>query len=575
MTTLGIHLTPKGAAFTLRPDPAAPAVEVNGHLPDALSQGLGEVLRTPLRALSAKMLGGQLRSLMAAANASPQLGVLAMGQISALGLIVPRDRVATFEDRARQAVSFPVHVFAEDALAVRAQTGSDATGALVLCTWGPDLSLTPVTLTAAGSHLTHLARGARFAACGLTALDTRLPDADPRQVDAAFAAWPDHADAVPPRVTAAVAALVAAGLNGVQSWIDAGRSGDSPGMVVLAGPVLDHAAIRAAAAGRFSGGGIAVADRQGGAPADHLHAAVPDTAMLAYDVGVLFHASGATAAVGTLLLCRPTPVGAASAPYLAELAVPAGETIDISFYLRRIDYATGTLSHEVIDRHPLAVGRDAAGNAVVETRIEVREPSPGDVRITIKTLDKITGQSASFDNLRTTGRSDTVCPLRDPRLIRVSALLDRLAKAMDEIRTAGEDGDALSVEDWRKRLSPDQAMFSRAHYANIILETINMKDRNVADDGSKASLARETLLDPEFVRNAEPPAFQNAAQQLLFIHMVEVALFAGETHGAQKAKVWGAAAAKAYVASDEAQFNDGFNALSQDLAGREGSLPGS
>jgi len=569
MTTLGIHLTPDGAAFTLRPDPAAPAVQVNSHLPKAVCQAIATLLRAPAKAMSTSGLGTELRNLMTAANASPRLGVLAMGKISALGLVVPRDRVSTFATQVKEAVTFPVHVFAEDALAVRAQTDAAQAQALVLCTWGSDLSLTPARLSTSGTHLTHLARATTFGGCGLTALGARMPKTDGAQVAAALAAWPKADATVPRRITGAVAGLVGAGLNGVQSWIDGAAGRDAAGAVILAGPILDYPAIRAAVTDRLGRAKFAVAEGSSGAMADHLHAVVTDTARLAYDIGVLFHVSGAVAAVGSLLLCRPTEVGAKSAPYLAELSVPTGEAIEIAFYLRRIDYVAGTLSHEVIDRHPLAVGRNAAGNAVVETRIEVLEPSPGDVRVSITALDKVTGKHATFDNLRTAGSTGTVSPLRDPRLLRTSALLDRLANTMAEIRASDDDPGALSVKEWRQKLAPGQAMFSRRHYADLILQTINMANHDGSDEGSKSLLARDTLLDPEFVRSAEPPAFQSAAQQLLFIHLVEVALFAGGSHDAQRAQKWGAEAAKAYVASDEAQFNDGFNALSQDLAGRE------
>lgn len=587
MGTLGVTIDwspPGGPArceFSLKPDPARPAIDIAelfGEPADAprFAKALGACFAEmttnrasgvePTLAVAAR---SALHDIVEQLNGSEDVFVMTMGGVSSIGLLAPsgfdRRRINALE-RLLALDEIPVVVIGREAAAVRQnQLFSDPKTLILLCYWGAHLEITSMRLGDDGRWLAPLeeqARSVHGSARWVGQARPQLNGSAEAAIADALVAYGDKAasDRAPAPAVRIVENGVRAGVavirSAVRLWRDrlAGSGDDQPVPVTAwaMGPTAEALGVQYAIDTMLKTEGLPLPPGPIGDVLDCIEGLVNARRMLAYDVGLLVSVDDDYPAAGRLLLVRPTPVGTTSNPERMQIPLQPGESLQVSPYLRRLDYATGRLTHEALDSHPFVPHVADDRMAHLAMTAAVNENADGEVRITIRVLQERGGEPLIFEDLKLEGKD------REIRLLRDTASFSHLRAAKAIRALVANYGAQLESLDPRScRVLLDNQMrqkVSLERYIEFVLD---------AAGGDSASPAAEAMTEPFILESATPEQIQAAARAAIFTRLVTIAREAASQHAAPLTQSWLAHAGDAPTLSlGEA----GMNAISQDLA---------
>lgn len=587
MGTLGITIDwgpPEGPAkcdFSLKPDPARPAVDIAELLGEpveaarfakALGACLADITARPAPDADpalAMAVRSALQNVIGHLNSSDDIAVMTMGGVSSIGVLAPngfdRHRIAALE-RLLALNAIPVVVIGREVAAVRQnRLFCDPKAVILFCRWGAQLEIASMRLGENGRWLAPLEERvrsvhgtARWVGQARAKLDGRAEAA----VAAALAAYGDQAasDQAPAPAVRIVESGVRAGVAAIRSavrvWRDRmaepGRDAPVPVTVWATGPCAEALGVQYAIDTMLKTEDLPPPPGPIGDVLDCVEGLMEARRMLAYDIGLLVSVDEASPAAGRLLLVRPTPVGTTSHPERMQIPLQPGEALQVAAYLRRLDYETGRLTHEGLDSHPFVPHVADDGMAHLAMTAAVTENADGEVRITIRVGQEKGGEPLIFEDLKPEGRARDVRLLRDPAHF---AHL-RMAKAIRAlVQNYSAHADSLDPRTWRILLDNQSSQkVSLGRYVEFVLK---------AAGGEYASPAAEALTKPFILESATPERIQAAARAAIFARLVAIGRSAASQHAVPLTQSW------LEHAADEPTLSlgeAGMNAISQDLA---------
>jgi hypothetical protein len=303
-----------------------------------------------------------------------------------------------------------------------------------------------------------------------------------------------------------------------------------------------------------------------------VHACVKAQPALPYDCGVLIRHPGSELGLGTLVLIRPTAVGQRRESGELELPAIRGETLEVAFYLRRIEFQDDKagLEYQVMKSHTFVPCPDDAGRVRLAVTMEAVAATqvPEGVTVTIELQDLIAGETLRFENLRLSGGQPlSRPPLRDPGEVRGAEWGARIHQILDRLTKEARRG--LPIEEWRSILEgrplggsvtlPSPSI-PRREYARQILEL-----RTLTGPPGSSGCTPCSLMDGDFVDACTPAEFQSAARAFLFCLMHSIA--GRWTVQRSPLERWLRTYPLQDIPRDPACAQEWFNALSQTLAG--------
>jgi len=292
-----------------------------------------------------------------------------------------------------------------------------------------------------------------------------------------------------------------------------------------------------------------------------LHECVPPPPpSLPYDVGVAIRTTGAPLGIGTLVLVRPTSIGESRTSETLEIPT-GGNDLEVAFYVRRLDFASGLLSYEIMQSHLFSPTIDDEGHAHmrVTMTVEAAHESVVGTSVTIALEDCEADESLHFERLPLTGGDPmSQPPARDPG----EAVAWKWAEKARDV-AARFKGDRSAAE-WRRFLEGRGSLVSRYRYWQEILMAAAAIMAGTSQPVQKA--VGKTLLKEDWARQAPSERFQQEARKAILARMHHLAGEVGRSH----AQAWRRKAPPftRVPLPDDSIARDFVNALSQDLAGR-------
>lgn len=348
--------------------------------------------------------------------------------------------------------------------------------------------------------------------------------------------------------------------------------GCGAGTAVLSGPLFNLPLLEEdARTGLRAGGMREIVSTRGEAALLGVHYCVHPRPRLPYDCGFLLRRPGSPRGIGTLVLVRPAALGEERQSEEFELPLPPAASLEIAFYLRRLDETQRAVLCEVMRSHVFAPALNNSGHARVRVAMKVEADSSHQPTVTVDVHDLNSQEHIRFERLPVTGGMPLeASPLRDPREL---PAVDWAPK-IDTARVSGPGGTPPdTVRKWRDALEGRGIKPPRAAYAAYLVNTVvSLFNATAAVGGcSFTDLAAglKTWLNVESQVEARAPEdFQSEGRRILYEAMrrcAQALANQGGTHCRAWLRKHPAAGAGPVSAKCAPEF---VNSVSQDRAGQ-------